>query len=273
MKLKDWLKTNRSFFGDSDLRFLVKNLFNLNYSQSLGSDIRIDSDYLRYLEEIKELCLSGMPLAYILGKEEFFGLEFRVDSNTLIPRPETELVAEKAIEIINRNKLKTVLDLGCGSGNIAISIKKKVSPDVSVFASDISLKAAKVARYNAQLNRSEVSVINTDLLQGFAKKSFDLIVSNPPYVESSHIKGSLLFEPKIALDGGEDGLKFIAKILEEAGFYLRGQGYLIIEVGYQHKPAVDRMIAQRVSTYKLVEWIKDYSNIFRGVVLSIIVDK
>ena len=269
MKLKDWLKTNRSFFGDSDLRFLIKNVFNLRYLEALGSDVYIDLQNLQYLDEIKELCISGMPLAYILGKEEFFGYEFRVDRNTLIPRPETEVIVEKAIEIINKNNLKSVLDLGCGSGNIAISVKKGVSSDVSVFASDISSKAVEVARDNAQLNQVDVSIVNTDLLDAFRSKSFDLIISNPPYVESEHIKGSLLFEPKIALDGGRDGLSLISKILKEAHRCIRDQGYLIIEVGYQHKQAADKLIKKEASLYKLEEWIKDYAGHFRGVVLQL----
>jgi len=267
MKLKDWRKVNRSNFCDSALRFLVKNVFNLSHVEALGSDVYIDLQNLQYLDEIKELCISGMPLAYVLGKEEFFGLEFRVDRNTLIPRPETELIVKKAIEIINKNNLKTVLDLGCGSGNIAISVKKGVSSDVSIFASDISLQATEVTRDNVELNRVDVSILNTDLLDAFKQKSFDLIISNPPYVESEHIKGSLLFEPKAALDGGRDGLSLISKILKEAHRYMKDQGYLIIEVGYQHKQAVDKLVEKKVSFYKLEEWIKDYSEIFRGFIL------
>ena len=268
MKLKNWLRTNRSFFGDSDLRFLIKNVFNLNQAEALGSDIYIDLQNLQYLDEIKELCINGMPLAYILGKEEFFGYEFRVNRNTLIPRPETEVIVEKTIEVIKKNNLKTILDLECGSGNIAISVKKGVSLNVSVFASDISLKATEVTKDNAQLNQVDISVVNTDLLDAFEKKSFDLIISNPPYVESEHIKGSLLFEPKVALDGGKDGLDLITKILKEAHHYIKPQGYLIIEVGYQHKLSADKLIKREASFYKLEEWIKDYSEIFRGFILK-----
>ncbi|MCK4912811.1 MAG: peptide chain release factor N(5)-glutamine methyltransferase [Candidatus Omnitrophica bacterium] len=273
MKLKDWLKTNRSFFNDSDLRFLIKNVFNLNYSEVLGSDVYIDLQNLQYLDEIKELCINGLPLAYIFGKEEFFGLEFRVDRNTLIPRPETELIAERAIEIIRKNNLKSVLDLGCGSGNIAISVKKEVSSDVAVFASDVSFYATEVTRDNAESNQVDISIVNADLLEGFKINSFDLIISNPPYVESDHIKGSLLFEPKVALDGGIDGLDVISKILEEAHHYIKDKGYLIIEVGYQHKQAADKLIESKACFYKLEEWIKDYSDIFRGFILSVIGDR
>jgi len=272
MKLKDWLKTNRSFFNDSDLRFLIKNVFNLNYSEVLISDVYIDLQNLQYLDEIKELCITGLPLAYIFGKEEFFGLEFRVDRNTLIPRPETELIVERAIEIINKNNLKSVLDLGCGSGNIAISVKKEVSSDVTVFASDISPQATEVARDNAESNNVDISIVSSDLLDGFKYNSFDLIISNPPYVESEHIKGSLLFEPKVALDGGLDGLGIISKVLDQADRYIKDQGYLIIEVGYQHKQAVDKLVEQKKSLYKIEEWIKDYSDIFRGVILKKITD-
>lgn len=267
MKLKNWLKVNRSFFGDSDLRFLIKNVFNVSSSEALSSDIYIDLQKLQYLNEIKELCTSGMPIAYILGKEEFFGLEFKVNRNVLIPRPETELIVEKAINIVNGNNLKSVLDLGCGSGNIAISIKRGVSQDVSVFASDVSFSAVEVAQDNAECNNTDIRLINTDLLDTFKLESFDLVVSNPPYVEEANIKGSLLFEPRVALDAGESGLYFIDKILKQVKDYLKSNGYFIMEMGYKHRELVDNFI-HNIDSYEIIEWIKDYSDYFRGVVLK-----
>jgi release factor glutamine methyltransferase len=266
MKLKDWLKVNRPFFGESDLRFLVKNLFNTDSLGALAGDIRINPQNLEYLDGIKELCAKGMPLAYILGKEEFFGREFGVSREVLIPRPATELIVERAIDIINKNNLKSVLDLGCGTGNIAITIKKEVSCDLTVFASDVSFSAVEVAGANSELNAASIRLINADLFSAFKFESFDLIISNPPYVERENIKGSLLFEPKIALEAGDDGLYFINKIIKQAHCYLQDSGYLMVEVGYKHAPAVDKLVEEAAS-YESKEWIKDYSGIFRGIIL------
>lgn len=247
MKLKVWLKSNSSTFADRDLRFLIKH--------SLGKDVL-------ELDEIRKAYIQGMPLAYILGKEEFFGYEFEVSQDVLIPRPETELIVEKAIELINAQRLSSVLDLCCGSGNIAISIAKEASKEISVFASDKSPEALRVAELNATKHKVDINFIQTDLLAGFEQNSFDLIVSNPPYVEDEAIKGSLKYEPQAALSGGGDGLAFINKILDQAHIYLKDKGYLVMEIGYKHKQTI------MADKYKLIEWIRDYSGHFRGVVLK-----
>ncbi|MFH1519694.1 MAG: peptide chain release factor N(5)-glutamine methyltransferase [Candidatus Omnitrophota bacterium] len=267
MKLKDWVEVNKKTFGECDLRFLIKNVFKVNSWPAIEREIYLDSQSLKYLNEIKELCDTGMPLAYILGKEEFFGLEFKVNSDVLIPRPETELIVEKAIDIINQNNLQSILDLGCGSGNIAISIKKRIFQETSVFASDISFSATKMARGNAEFNNASIRLVNADLLGAFKQESFDLIISNPPYVEEANIKGSLAFEPKVALSAGKNGLYFIDKILKQAKDYLKSGGYFIMEIGYKHRGPVDNFI-HNSDSYKIVEWIKDYSGYFRGVILT-----
>lgn len=251
MKPKDWLKINRNTFNDRDLRFLVKN--------AVGKDVA-------QLEKIEKLYIQGMPLAYILGKEEFFGYEFKISPKVLIPRPETELIVEKALEIINSQVFKSVLDLCCGCGNIAISIKKSVSKDLAVFASDCSFNALKIAKLNAKKHKANINFIQSDLLTSFATASFDLIVSNPPYVEDEAIKGSLKYEPRLALSGGGDGLEVIRRLLSEAKRCLREGGYLIVEIGYNHKHSVERII-ETLGFYEIKQWIKDYSGNWRGVVL------
>ena len=267
MKLKAWLKDNKDLFRDNDLRFIIKNINAKEVSLSSESDAALSAEDLLYLDKIKQMYIKGVPLSYILGKEEFFGLEFTVDSRVLIPRPETELIVEKALELINKNNLYYILDLCTGSGNIAISIKKSVDRESLVFACDIDSGAISLAGINRELHKADIKLIRSDLLDGFKPKSFDLIVSNPPYVESDNINGTLNFEPKVALDGGCDGLLFIKKILMQAHKYLKNEGYLILEIGYNYRDSSERVISQ-LGHYQIKEWIKDYSNSWRGVILK-----
>ena len=177
-------------------------------------------------------------------------------------RTEIELLVEKALEIIEANKLNTVLDLCCGAGNIAIAVKKESPGGIKVFASDISLEALRVAKINAKKNKVKIDFIQSDLFTSLKGQFFDIIVSNPPYVEDENIRGSLDYEPRIALSGGADGLAVIKKILEQAHLYLKDKGFLIMEIGYKQKAAI---VADK---YELIEWIKDYSGHCRGIILK-----
>ena len=266
MKLKDWLKENRGAFGDSDLRFLVKEVFNKDLSTVVLENTYINPERRQYLDEIKELALSGVPLAYVLGKEIFFGFEFKVNNDALIPRPETELAVEKALEIISEGNTNSVLDLGCGCGNIAISISKSTNKTLAIVASDVSQKALEVARQNIEFHNVDIKLVNSDLFKAFRGEKFDLIVSNPPYVEDANIKGSLLHEPHVALSGKEDGFYFAEKILSQAKEYLTEGGSLIVEMGHKHKELTDVLLGE-ISWYKKIEWVKDYPGHFRTLVL------
>ncbi|MBU2634829.1 MAG: peptide chain release factor N(5)-glutamine methyltransferase [Nanoarchaeota archaeon] len=267
MRLKNWINSNRGIFPERDLRFLLKCVFYGDRSPILENDTFLNQKKLCDLEKIKRLYSKGIPLPYILGKEEFFALEFKVTPDTLIPRKETELVTERAIEIIARNNLKTVLDLGGGCGNIAISLKEFFKQKITIVSSDISFSALRIAKENAGQHSAGVIFVNTDLFNGFRGECFDLIVSNPPYVAPELIKGSLRYEPREALEASNDGLWFIEKILNQAHLYLKKEGYLILEIGYNHKQRVSR-IAANLGLYEIVEWIKDYSNHWRGVILK-----
>jgi release factor glutamine methyltransferase len=284
MKLKVWLKANRNIFFDNDLRFLIKTSLSKPLSSALEEEAFLNEEKLSSLEEIKRSYLKGFPLAYILGKEEFYGLEFKVSPAVLIPRKETELIVEKCIDVIRDNQCESILDLCCGCGNIAISIKKTVmdslscqdwipafagmTAEVEVFAADISLEALDLARKNSEFHKTNIKFIHTDLFQSLGKKKFDLIVSNPPYVEDSNVAGSLEYEPRIAIAAGNDGLYFIKKILDQAHAYLREEGILVMEMGYNHKDAVEEMV-ESVGQYSILDWIKDYSGHWRGIVLKL----
>ena len=185
----------------------------------------------------------------------------------LIPRKETELVVERAVHIIKDNGLKEVLDLGVGSGIIAICIKKVLSEAVNVTASDISPKAIAVAKENAVLHNVDIKFVQSDLFSSFKSKQFDVIVTNPPYVDPSMIKGALEPEPYKALAAGEDGFSVIREILKKALFYLRKDGYIIVELGYNHRKMIEEFVVSNPG-YEIIEWITDYAGHNRGVVLK-----
>jgi len=268
MKVKDWIDNNKDEFSQGDLQFLIKSLFDKDIFSAYISDSAISADKLNSLERAKTLYAQGMPIGYVLGRDEFFGLDFSLNKDVLIPRPDTEVVVSAAIEYSEKNKLNSILDLCCGSSNIAISIEKSLSyKGVSIYASDISQKALLVAKENIKKHKSSVKCVSSDLFSGFKFNSFDLIVSNPPYVDASDISGSLLFEPRSALEARDEGLYFIKKILNQAYFYLRRNGYIILEMGYDQKERVELLLKNH--QYEIIEWIKDYGQNFRGVVLKL----
>ena len=147
MYLKEWLDKNRDVFSIRDLNFLIKIFFNSSVHQLYNSDFCLSEDKIKELERIKSLYKKGMPLAYILGVEEFYGNLLKINKHTLIPRPCTEFLVEKSIEIIRKYRLSIILDLCCGCGNIIISIANELKEGL-FFASDISFKAIKVAKEN-----------------------------------------------------------------------------------------------------------------------------
>lgn len=267
MRLTEWMRANKNIFTYSDLQFLLRDLFHDKDILFKQENIFLDGEKLKLLETIKNKYKSGMPIAYMLGKEEFFGLEFNVSPSVLIPRPDTEIIIEKAIKTIKANNLKTLLDLCCGSANIAISIKKFFKDKIKVCASDISEKAITVGRGNIKLHKARIDLRKGDLFKAFPGKKFDIIVSNPPYVASSEIKGSLLHEPRIALAAGNDGMYFVEKIIKNAHLHLKRNGFLVIEAGHKHREPINSIL-EKTGKYEIIEWIYDYGSNFRGVVLK-----
>ena len=196
-----------------------------------------------------------VPLQYIIGEQEFMGLKFKVNSNVLIPRQDTETLVEEALRVAKPGM--RVLDLCTGSGCIIISLAKNVA-DISCTGSDISKLALLVAKENAKANEVEVEWERSDLFENISG-TFDLIVSNPPYIPTGEIPGLMPevrdFEPVDALDGKEDGLYFYRIITEKSPEYLTSDGYLYFEIGYDQGEAVSAMMRQ--CGYTQVEVIKD----------------
>lgn len=229
-----------------------------------------------YLDLIA-LRASGMPLQYITGEQEFMGFTFQVNPSVLIPRQDTEILAEEAVSIINEKKAKncSVLDLGCGSGAVGISIAK-MCEGAKVAASDISEEAVKTARQNARtLNvEKKMSFSVGDWLAPFKKrlgpKKFDLIVSNPPYVRSNVIPNLQTeikdHEPLLALDGGPDGLEHYRRIVPFAHLHLNKGGMIALEIGFDQAIAVAN-IADECGKYSDFNLIKDLAGRNRVLVL------
>lgn len=186
---------------------------------------------------------AGEPIAYIVGKREFFGLDFRVNGAVLIPRPDTELLVELALERLPAQG--RVLDMGTGSGAIAVAIAH-TRPDASVTALDVSEAALEVARANAQANGAAVRFLHSDWFGALAGEVFDLIVSNPPYIASGDVhlgQGDLRFEPPGALTDHADGLSALRTIAAGAPAHLVAQGWLLMEHGYDQAAQVRAILA------------------------------
>ncbi len=268
MQLKDWVEQNQNTFFGRDLHFLLRNVLPYPENYLLPKGYVLKKEELRRIERIKRKYLQGVPLAYLLAKEEFFGYTFKVNKHTLIPRPSTEFIVERAISLIKRERLSRVLDLGCGCANIAISIVKEC-PQVFMVASEISKEALKVSKENARQLKVRVHFVNSDLLSAFKPASFELIVSNPPYVESNYLRKSkeLCFEPKIALDGKSDGLYFLRRIILSSRRYLTKPGYLLLEVGINQRERIDSFL-KKVDNYCKKEWFRDYQRVWRGLLLK-----
>ncbi len=209
----------------------------------------------QYIKNIKKL-IAGEPLQYITGKQEFMKLNFLVNKNVLIPRQDTEILVEEVISISKNIPNPIILDLCTGSGAIAISLAKYIK-NTKIYATDISEKAIEIAEKNAEFNGviNNIEFIESDLFTRLKNLKFDIIVSNPPYIEERELKKlpkDVQNEPQIALNGGKDGLKFYREILENGYKFLNRQGYLCLEIGYNQKQSVLKILQEQrryINTY------------------------
>lgn len=204
-------------------------------------------EHLAIFETFLNRRLAGEPVAYILGEREFYGLTFKVSPATLIPRPETELLVELALQRIPKQGAYRVLDLGAGSGAIALSIAH-TRPDIEMVAVDASAAALEVAQFNMQqLGLGNVRLLHSDWFSALRGERFDMIVSNPPYIAAAdtHLKqGDVRFEPCSALASGADGLDDIRRICAQAKAHLNTNGWLLFEHGYDQAAQVRELLQQ-----------------------------
>jgi len=227
-------------------------------------------------ERLMNRRISGEPLQYIVGHQEFWSIDFKVDPRALIPRPETELLVERTLSILSETAFKGfpfVLEIGTGSGAVAISLAKEVR-NIFLVATDISGDALTLAKENARSSDvlDRITFVNGNLLDPFRllreREPFDLILSNPPYITRSEIEGLAKevrhYEPTIALNGGEDGLTFYRKIISHAPYYLKKGGWLLLEVGQSQAEKVSELMEQGENFFG-PQRLRDLSGIERVV--------
>ena len=255
---KELLENNDIPDAQIDARRLLEHLLGISSSEYYRDmDKQVDEDiYNEYIKLIVKRA-THYPLQYIIGTQEFMGLEFEVNENVLIPRWETEMLVEEVLKICD--KRDKVLDMCTGSGCIITSIKKlgEVKKAVGV---DISEAAIEVSKINAKNNDVEVDFIVSDLFENVLG-TYDIIVSNPPYIKTKVIEGLMpevrRFEPMIALDGSEDGLYFYEKIIEASLDYLKRNGHIFFEIGYDQGKEVAMLLIKH--NFEEIQVIKDYA--------------
>ena len=211
-----------------------------------------EQEYLKYVE----LLTQGEPIEHITHQKEFMKLNFYVDENVLIPRQDTEVLVEEVIKIAKKIRAKKILDLCTGSGAIAVSLAKYLE-NVQLTALDISAKALDIAIANAKNNhvQDRITFVESNLFQNLGQEKYDIIVSNPPYIRRKELETldrEVRKEPRLALDGGEDGLDFYRNIMDKGYEYLKYGGYICLEIGYDQKEEVMRIIKdkkQYIGTY------------------------
>ncbi|MBR5437590.1 MAG: peptide chain release factor N(5)-glutamine methyltransferase [Clostridia bacterium] len=257
--------------GFSDLRTIIKSV--LKFSETdylLGKNCEIAAEQEEAILQMAEKRLSGIPVQYIIGEWDFYGNVFKVNENVLIPRPETEILCEYAIECLAGKKKPVVADLCAGSGCIGITVKDNI-PDADVVLVEKSPMAAEVCRENIKNILGEDSAIlkNGDIFypeELMPLPVFDMIISNPPYIKSSEIaelQSEVQLEPRMALDGGEDGLIFYRLLAEKWTEYLADDGMFAFECGEDQAEDIKKMlVAENFDVY----FVKDYNNIDRFVI-------
>ena len=222
---------------------------------------QLNNTQLKKFKQLLELRQLGQPIAYIVGKREFWSRDFYVNSNVLIPRPDTETLIELCLQLIQHKPDAKLIDLGTGSGVIAITLAAEC-PQLKVTAVDSSTQALHIARKNAQLNQTpDIRFLQSDWLTQVAHESFDFIVSNPPYIDPDdpHLnQGDVCFEPSNALIAQRQGLQDIMYISEQSQHYLNNGGYLVLEHGYNQKQYVHDILNKH--HYQNIQCQHDLSN-------------
>jgi len=254
----------------NEAELVLTHLLNCDrMSLYLNKDINLSKDKSAQLSSILQRRMLGEPVQYILGETEFMGFKFKIDKRALIPRPETEVLVEQALEKLNQAGIFSpkILDLGTGSGCIAIAMAKNL-PRADVWASDISEEALRLAEENAGLNNVEVKFVQSDIFSALKAGTykFDLIISNPPYVsteEFNSLAKEIFFEPELALKAGSDGLDFYRRIISQAAGYLNDGGLLTFELGLNQAYFVKEMLEK--AGFDGLALIKDYNDIERIV--------
>ena len=257
-KIKSYKIDTELLLSDSLNISKEKLILNLKQSISLSS-------YKNFLSKLKRR-EAREPIAYILKKKEFWKNEFYVNKNVLIPRPETEHLIEETLSIISKNQKKRILEIGVGSGCLIISILKD-RKNCSAIAIDCCQKAVKIAQTNAKLHhiKNRIKILKTDV-DNFNSGKYDLIISNPPYINKHQLKylGVSEYEPLKALNGGINGIDILSKVITKSLKLLKINGKLIIEIGSDQKYKVIKILKN--NNFYINKITKDLSNNDRCIV-------
>lgn len=279
MKLKDYIITREKEALDNGLekegiRYLLTEYF-YHDSYTLLNKLNYEIDEKELDKIINQYIYKKNSCQYILGYQYFYGRKFVVNNNVLIPRPETELLCEKAIEIIKTNNIKSVLDIGTGSGIIPITIYKELEENNiklnRIDALDISIEAINVALTNSKAYNANINFFQSDLFDKCTKK-YDLIISNPPYIPvnyaiDNYVKNN---EPNIALFAGIEGLDIYKRIIEDLDKYLIQDGlkkYILFEIGFDQKGKLTKLIKEKYPE-AIINVYKDYNNLDRILLIE-----
>lgn len=257
----------------SEARIIICNVLSIDTKDFLLKryDLELSDEQLLVIRSMSDLRSTGRSVQSITENAFFYGKSFYVNDHVLIPRPETELMIDEVLSRIERDKHYTILDVGSGSGVIAITLADKID-NAKVDALDVSSEALSVVQRNIDCYKSvekKINLINKSIFDFNPDKKYDIIASNPPYIESVVVKDiiekKIVSDPVISLDGGEDGLDFYNYFFEFALRSLHREGFMIMEHGYNQKEAI-KTIADSYECFS-VECIKDYSSLDRFVVV------
>ena len=246
----------------SEIYFVLDILFGLTKQDVLRGKTLSDKDFIKTKKIFQKRVETGLPIQYIVGKTFFMNDVFYVNDNVLIPRDDTQILVNRAIKIIKNNKIDKVLDVGTGSGIIAIELAKNTSSNI--FASDISDDAINIATKNANLHNTNITFIKSDLFSDIGEK-FDFIVSNPPYIplkEKETIQNEVKFEPDNALYAKNNGLYFYEKIIEQSVRFLTPKGFLAFEIGINQAEIISKLLQKEFKNILIEE---DVSGIERVI--------
>ena len=229
-----------------ELRILLAHALGMTRTAlAANGERRVPSDSADRFRRLVERRIAGEPIAYLVGSREFYSLDFDVSPDVLIPRPETELLVDAALDILRGfDGRAALLDLGTGSGAIAVAIGRN-HPQANVVAADVGAAALRVAAANARRHRVDIELVRSDWYEAIGGRRFDVIVSNPPYVAAAdaHLaSGDVRFEPRSALVAGDDGLEAIRRLVAGARVHLTDRGQLLFEHGYDQGEAARELM-------------------------------
>lgn len=281
MKIKDLINYGNKLLKENKIEdyniisnVLAQYIFQMQRSKIIANENQEveEKEKHRYYLTLIEI-IQGTPIQYITNHQEFYKLDFYVDENVLIPQPDTEILVEEVINIVKENREDlSILDVCTGSGCIGVSIAKNLE-DANVVMSDVSAKALEIAKKNYAQNitsGNKAKFVESNMFEKIEGK-FDIIVSNPPYIETRKIdklSEGVKKEPHIALDGGKDGLDFYKILIAEAYKYLKEDGFLCMEIGYDQKASVIKLVEES-GKYKETYCKKDLAGNDRVIITRI----